>query len=195
MGSPASAAARSPTLSVRPHFPRCLSAPQCPFAAKMLVYKDVITGDEMVTDTFPNRVVDDVILEVDAKFITVKEGDYGLGGDDAEARTVIDVIETSRLQMTSYDKKSFTSYIKGFMKAIKAHLEEKDPDRVEAFVSGAQAAVKKMLGMFKEFEFYTGESMNPEGAMAFVWYKDGPRTRPSGSSRTASSPRRSEPLA
>ena len=86
---------------------------------------------------------------------------------------MIAVIETSRLQPTSYGKKDFTVYIKGFMKAVKSHLEEKNPDRVEAFMSGAQAAVKKILGMFKEFEFYTGESMDPEGSLAFVFYKEG----------------------
>jgi len=51
------------------------------------------------------------------------------------------------------------------MKAVKAHLQEKDPDSVATFEKGAQTFVKeKLLPNFKDFEFYTGESMNPDGA-------------------------------
>lgn len=54
----------------------------------------------------------------------------------------------------------------GFMKAVKAGLQERNAsaDEITAFEKGAQAYVKeKLLPNFKDFEFYTGESMNPDG--------------------------------
>lgn len=53
------------------------------------------------------------------------------------------------------------------MKGIKAKLQEKNApaDTITAFEKGASAFVKnKLLPNFKDFEFYTGESMNPDGA-------------------------------
>lgn len=51
------------------------------------------------------------------------------------------------------------------MKAVKAKLEAKgDTEAVTAFEKGAQAYVKStLLPNFKDFEFYTGESQDPDG--------------------------------
>ncbi len=52
------------------------------------------------------------------------------------------------------------------MKAVKSGLQEagKSDEEVKAFESGAQKYVKdKLLPNFKDFEFYTCESMNPDG--------------------------------
>jgi len=58
------------------------------------------------------------------------------------------------------------------MKAIKAYLAEKQPDRVEAFEKGAQAFAKKVVANFKDYEFYTGESMNPDGMVLLLNYRE-----------------------
>jgi hypothetical protein len=57
------------------------------------------------------------------------------------------------------------TYLKGYMKAVKTHLAEHNPERVEAFEKEAQEAAKKIIGNFKDYEFYVGESMNPEGSV------------------------------
>jgi hypothetical protein len=52
------------------------------------------------------------------------------------------------------------------MKAVKAKLQEKgaDAEKITAFEKGAQAYVKdKLLPNFKDFEFFTGESQDPDG--------------------------------
>jgi hypothetical protein len=52
------------------------------------------------------------------------------------------------------------------MKAVKSHLQEtgKSEEEVKKFETGAQKFVKeKLLANFKDWEFYTGESMNPDG--------------------------------
>jgi hypothetical protein len=52
------------------------------------------------------------------------------------------------------------------MKAVKTAMQERNApaDEITAFEKGAQKYVKEtLLPNFKDFEFYTGESMNPDG--------------------------------
>ena len=54
------------------------------------------------------------------------------------------------------------------MKAVKAHLQATNPDRVAKFEKGAQELAKKIIANFKDYDFYVGESMNPEGMVALL---------------------------
>jgi Translationally controlled tumour protein len=77
-----------------------------------------------------------------------------------------------RLQPTSFDKKTYLTYLKGYMKKVKAHLAEKDPDRVEAFEKAAQNYAKKIIANFKDWEFYTGDGMDPEAMVVLLNYRE-----------------------
>ncbi len=144
----------------------------------MLLYEDIISGDEMVSDGFKIIEVDDIAYEVDCRMVVVKEGDVDIGANaSAEeemealedgAVTVNDVVHSFRLQSTAFDKKAYMTYIKGYMKSIKKYLEEHNPDRVPIFEDKVKDFVKKILGNFSDYEFYTGESMNPDGAVALL---------------------------
>jgi len=63
---------------------------------------------------------------------------------------------------------SYLTYLKGYMKAVKAHLQEHNPERVPKFEKGAQDFAKRIVRNFKDYEFYIGESMNPEGMVALL---------------------------
>ena len=63
------------------------------------------------------------------------------------------------------------------MKAVKQKLQETNPDRVGEFEKGAQAFAKKIVSNFKDYEFYTGENMNPEGMVALLNYREDGVTR------------------
>lgn len=149
----------------------------------MLLYSDFLTDDEMFSDAFPIKLIDGIVFEVDCQLITVKAGaDIDIGAnpsaEDQEdaleegATQVNNVVHSFRLQSTSFDKKSFLTYLKGYMKAVKGKLAETNPDRVEAFEKGAQAFAKKLVANFKDYEFYTGESMNPDGMVALLNYRE-----------------------
>jgi hypothetical protein len=140
-------------------------------------------GDEVCSDAFPIKEVDDIVYEIDSKMVTIKQGvDVDIGAnasaEEAEesledgAETVNDVAYTFRLQATSFDKKSYMTYIKSYMKKVKAHLETAQPDRVTAFEKGATTVVKKVLANFKDYEFYIGESMDPDGMVLLLNYRD-----------------------
>ncbi|KAJ6599021.1 translationally controlled tumor-associated [Mycena vulgaris] len=145
----------------------------------MLLYEDILTGDEMFSDAFPVKLVDDIVYEVDCSMIVVKPGDVDIGANPSSeeqeealeegATQVNNVVFSFRLQSTSFDKKSFLGYLKGYMKAVKGKLA---PERVEAFEKGAAAFAKKIVANFKDYEFYTGEGMNPDGMVALLNYRD-----------------------
>jgi hypothetical protein len=58
------------------------------------------------------------------------------------------------------------------MKAVKAKLETTNPDRVATFEKAAAGFAKKVIGNFKDYEFYTGESMDTEGMVALLNYRE-----------------------
>lgn len=137
----------------------------------------------MFSDAFPVKIVDDIVYEVECQMITVKKGeDIDIGANPSAeeqeealedgAVQVNNVAHSFRLQATQFDKKSFLVYLKGYMKAVKGKLTESNPDRVEKFEKGAAAFAKKIVANFKDFEFYTGESMNPDGMIALLNYRE-----------------------
>jgi hypothetical protein len=61
------------------------------------------------------------------------------------------------------------------MKSVKAALQAagKSAEEITAFEKGAQTYVKEViLPNFKDFEFYTGESMNPDGMVILLNYRE-----------------------
>jgi hypothetical protein len=60
------------------------------------------------------------------------------------------------------------------MKAVKEALKAKGSDEAEIkdFESKAQGFAKKIIGNFKNYEFYTGESMNPDGMIVLLNYRE-----------------------
>lgn len=58
------------------------------------------------------------------------------------------------------------------MKAVKAKLETTNPERVPVFEKAAAGFAKKVVGNFKNYEFYTGESMDTEGMVALLDYRE-----------------------
>lgn len=149
----------------------------------MIIYKCVISGDEMFSDTF--KVTDNgIFYEVEGKNVTRKENiDDSLLGANPSAEAVpegtdescvsgVDIVLNHKLVETTFDKKSYLPYMKEYMKAIKTHLQETNPERVEKFMADAPAAVKMILGDIKNFQFFTGESMNTDGMVALLNYRE-----------------------
>merc|ERR1711939_394962 len=111
---------------------------------KMLLFTDVVTKDELLTDAYDPKEVDGVVYEVDCAMITIKDGDVDIGANaSAEeasealedgAQQVINAVHTFRLQSTSF--------------------------------------AKKIVGNFKDYEFYTGESMDPDGMVVLLNYRE-----------------------
>jgi len=151
----------------------------------MIIFKDMFTNDEVASDSYKYKIIDDVILEIEGKTISCKPGQIddalfggnasaegGDEGTDEEMITGCNVALAHRLQATAFDKKSWTVYIKDFMKRVLERLMKDDPDKAAEFKKGAQASVKKILGSFKDWEMFTGESMDPEGGLIYMNYRE-----------------------
>jgi hypothetical protein len=151
----------------------------------MIIYKDILTDDEIISDSYDLKLVDNIVFEADCAMITeeavhvdtganasAEEADEGV--EDAAVK-VNNIVHSFRLQSTSFDKKSYQAYLKGYMKAVKGAMQERGaaPEEITAFEKGAQGYVKeKLLPNFKDFEFYTGESMNPDGTIVLLNYRE-----------------------
>ncbi|XP_015588150.1 translationally-controlled tumor protein homolog [Cephus cinctus] len=151
----------------------------------MKIYKDIFTGDEMFSDTYKIKLIDDVLYEVYGKLVTRKGGEISIAGfnpsaEDADegtdeaVETGVDVVLNHRLQETYAfgDKKSYTLYLKDFMKKLIAKLEEKSPEEVEVFKTNMNKVMKDILSRFKELQFFTGESMDIDGLVGLMEYRE-----------------------
>ena len=166
----------------------------------MRIYKCIISGDEVLCDNDRPLVEQDgVVYVVKGKYIEIANDDGGVSanvdedaaegataeGADSTKQRVVDVVHQNRLMETSYDKKSFMAYIKGYMKMLKEKLEADAPDRVADFQAGAQTFVKKVIAEFDDYQFFLGESSTDEGIVIlckwdnedaiFYYWKDGLR--------------------
>jgi len=64
------------------------------------------------------------------------------------------------------------AYIKTYMSTLLNKLKDTNPDRVSAFQKGSSAFVKKVLGDFNNYDFYTGESMTIDAMVVLKSYKE-----------------------
>ncbi|MGW7824573.1 translationally-controlled tumor protein [Streptomyces puniciscabiei] len=131
----------------------------------MQLYIDIISGDELFTDDFPVKEVEGA-YEVECKLIEVE-------GPSGGMKTVLDVVFAHSLRPTTFDKKSYGAYLTHYLKAVKTKLAETAPESVEVFEKESAALAKRVLeANFMDYEFLTGQSMNPDGAVALLNYRE-----------------------
>merc|ERR1712156_884120 len=151
----------------------------------MKIYIDVFSGDELFSDTYKVTLKDNVMWEVVGKYETRKEGEVVLEGANASAEEAdegtdensvsgVDIVLNHRLVETGFgDKKGFTAYLKAYMKKVLGYLEENDrKDEIAEFKSNINNVMKEMMGKFKDLQFYTGESMDPDAMICMLEYKN-----------------------
>ncbi|WCJ23487.1 hypothetical protein M5689_005509 [Euphorbia peplus] len=150
----------------------------------MLVYQDLLTGDELLSDSFPYREIENGMLwEVDGKWVVQGAVDVDIGanpsaegggedeGVDDQAVKVVDIVDTFRLQeQPPFDKKQFVTYMKRFIKLITPKLDE---EKQESFKKSIEGATKFLLSKLSDLQFFVGESMHDDGCLVFAYYKDG----------------------
>ena len=93
-------------------------------------------------------------------------------GTESTVITGVDIVMNHHLQETSFTKEAYKKYIKDYMKSIKGKLEKQRPQRVKPFMTGAAEQIKHILANFKNYQFFTGENMNPDGMVALLDYRE-----------------------
>jgi len=146
----------------------------------MKIFRDLFVGDELFSDVLPHTIVDGCVYKVEGKYITDSEDvnisnnddDGGSGGLDESVRPVINVVSSHKLQPTSMSKKQYESWLKKYISKLLNHIQEHKPQRAATFQKEAQAYAKKILSNFKEYDFYTGESMSLDCQIVLLHYGD-----------------------
>lgn len=159
----------------------------------MIVYCDVITGDEMLSSAFPLSQVKDEegndvagLMFCESKMIAKAGDDVDIGcgnafGGEAEeagggdVEKVNNVIESFGYNETQIGTAAdFKAWIKDYMNAVRTHMRNKGKakEEIQAFMAMAPGIAKFFLKNFSEVQFYLGPSFNPE-SMVFSIYPDG----------------------
>ncbi|KAA8545182.1 hypothetical protein F0562_019929 [Nyssa sinensis] len=150
----------------------------------MLVYQDLLTGDELLSDSFPYKEIENGMLwEVEGKWVVQGAIDVDIGanpsaegadedeGVNDQSVKVVDIVDTFRLQeQPSFDKKQFVAYVKKYIKLLTPKLE---PEKQESFKKHIEGATKYLLSKLKDLQFFVGESMHDDGTVVFAYYKEG----------------------
>ncbi|KAI9098925.1 hypothetical protein K1719_024692 [Acacia pycnantha] len=149
----------------------------------MLVYQDMLSGDELLSDSFPYKEIENGMLwEVEGKWVVKGAVNVDIGanpsaeggedeGVDDQAVKVVDIVDTFRLQeQPAFDKKQFVSFMKKYIKLLTPKLE---PEKQELFKKHIEGATKYLLSKLSDLQFFVGESMHDDGTVVFAYYKEG----------------------
>merc|ERR1711977_611074 len=110
----------------------------------MLLYTDALVGDELISDAYDLKLVDDVVYEADCAMITIKEGAVDIGAN-ASAEEAEEALEEG---------------------------EERGNNIVHSFRLTEASFAKKVLSNIGDWQFFTGESMNPDGMVVLMNYRE-----------------------
>ncbi|KAF9604919.1 hypothetical protein IFM89_011286 [Coptis chinensis] len=145
----------------------------------MLVYQDLLTGDELLSDSFPYKEIENGMLwewvvkgavDFDIGANPSAEGGDEEGVDDTAVK-VVDIVDTFRLQeQPAFDKKQFVTYMKRYIKLLTPKLEG---EKQEEFKKNIEGATKSLLPKIRELQFFVGESMHDDASMVFAYYREG----------------------
>jgi hypothetical protein len=154
----------------------------------MKVFYDAFSNDELFSDSYkPTPIYDGCGYEVTSRLVVKGVGDIDIGrgsqfgGKDEEdegvndtAEKVNDIIDGFKYTETVFNKADYSTYIKSYLKKLKTHLEEKNPERVEGFMKSAKEMVGWIIKNFDEFQFYLSASNEMENAMIILAYYKNP---------------------
>jgi len=101
------------------------------------------------------------------------EGEDGPHTGEEPQEKVIDVQHNFALVETQFSKADFMTYIKNFLKLVKAYLETNGKSaRVAEFQKGANDFIKFVVSKFDDFAFYTGTKESLDGGIALSYWEN-----------------------
>jgi len=164
----------------------------------MIIFKDIITGDEIMSDTY--KLIDvpgGVLWEVDCrKYVKgavnfelaaanpSAEETEDMGGQDEGPKVMVhDIEEAFQLQWLNVDesgsemkpsKEAFKAHLKSYIRKINNLLKERgeSEETVKAFQDGAPGAMKKLLANYDNYDVLMGASMDPAGMHVLIDFRE-----------------------
>jgi hypothetical protein len=162
----------------------------------MIIFKDKFgeSNDEVLSDVYKiEPYAGGVMLKVYAKSVTftTEVSDAMIGGNasaegggdeggDAATESGINVVLANKLVEMTQKKSAYKSYIKDHMKTLIDSVKETHPDEVDDIKKKiSKFVMDEVIGgkdskVFDDWQFFCGESMNPDGMLILCrWEDDG----------------------
>ncbi|KAJ6078311.1 hypothetical protein N7467_008064 [Penicillium canescens] len=160
----------------------------------MIIYKDIVSGDELISDTFnlvPAKDCD-ILWEADCrKYLKKKNEDFALEGanpsaEDAEeeggegeAVMVHDIEDQFRLVWLKPEeglkpsKESYKSHLKAYIKKLNKRVAEtKSEAELKAWQEKVKVAMKKVTANYDNYDLLMGESMNGDAMYVLIDFRE-----------------------
>ncbi|KAL4806708.1 TCTP family protein [Aspergillus unguis] len=160
----------------------------------MIIYTDIISGDEVLADTYNIKTVDGVFYECDCKkYLKKTNEDFELaganpsaeeggdeGGGEGEQVMVHDIEDQFRLVWLKQEeglkpsKDAFKGHLKTYMKKVLGKLTEKGApaETIDEFKKNAPAAVKKILANYDNYDVLMGQSMDGDAMHVLIDFRE-----------------------
>nr|ACG38039.1 hypothetical protein [Zea mays] len=120
----------------------------------MLVYQDLLSGDELLSDSFTYKELENGVLwEVEGKWVTQGPVDVDIGANPSAEGGEDESVDDTAVKVN-----------------LTAVLE---PEKADEFKKGVEGATKFLLSKLKDLQFFVGESMKDDASVVFAYYKDG----------------------
>ena len=148
----------------------------------MIVYKCIISGDEMTCDTY--KIIQlpgqPLLWKVSSGVEKKEEFEVVLREEEVPADDlmtsdgpVIDIVDGPRLKnIEPFVKTTFEDF-KSAMIGFTDSAKNKIKQGKEEFESGLDGALHYLFDNLQDFEIYVGESMNKSASLGFFKYGDG----------------------
>ncbi|BCS18558.1 translationally-controlled tumor protein [Aspergillus puulaauensis] len=159
----------------------------------MIIYKDIISGDEVLADTYNIKTVDGVFYECDCKkYLKKTNEDFELEGANPSAEDgaddggeggevmVHDIEDQFRLVWLKPEeglkpsKDAFKGHLKTYMKKVLTALTEKGApaETIAEFKKAAPGAVKKILGNYDNYDVLMGQAMDGDAMHVLIDFRE-----------------------
>jgi hypothetical protein len=146
----------------------------------MKVWIDIISGDEMVSDSYPHTpVFNNAGLEVKAKYRTKGVEQIAIASDDVieddgTGETVVDVVDAFKYnEIPGFQKKDFMAWVKGYLAKITEKLNSSGKEaRVAEFKAGATEMVKFIISKWDEMQVFAGPKYDMDAGLVVAWTKE-----------------------
>ncbi len=85
----------------------------------------------------------------------------------------IDVVERFQLNEVTMEKADWGTYVKKYVKRVKRTIEEdNNNERIPDYKEGATALAHFLMKNYANIILYQGRSMDRNGAMGYLYFKD-----------------------
>mmetsp|Transcript_5097 Transcript_5097/g.7041 ORF Transcript_5097/g.7041 Transcript_5097/m.7041 type:complete len:181 (+) Transcript_5097:141-683(+) len=160
----------------------------------MIVYQDIFTEDELISDSYKHEPVIDEdgeevpgLFEVESRTIAVGGDNVDIGCGNAfggEEEELDDNVEKENniisesagfgyTEMPFNSKAEFKAYLKDYVRKVRSKMKSDgvEVEKIKQMMAEAPIFVKWLISMYSELQFYCGRAVDPEATMVFAYYK------------------------